>query len=103
MKEYEKLPGVLGICHQTCRWYDNGHCARKSGVCGTYTYFKKRGRPRYIPVQRTALDGKTWWIVVDTITHQYPTLLCLKGKFKTKKACKDLIDYHHSKGMIKNF
>ena len=103
MEEYEKLPRGMGICSQTCYWYDKGRCTHKPGVCGTYTYFKEHGRPRYIPVQRTALDGKTWWVVVDTFARQYPTLLCLKGKFKTKKACQDLIDYHQSKGTIKNF
>lgn len=99
---YEKLPRVMGVCHQTCHWYDSGRCTHRNGVCGTFTYFKQHGRPRYIPVQKTALDGKNWWIVVDTITHQRPTIICLRGKSKTKKACQDLIDYHHSKGDIKN-
>ena len=100
---YEKLPKVMGICHQTCHWYDCGRCTHKSGVCGTFTYFKQHGRPRYIPVQKTALDGKIWWVVLDTTTKQRPIYWCLKCKFKTKKACQSHIDYHHSKGDIKNF
>lgn len=44
-----------------------------------------------IPSQRTAVDGKTWWVVYDTDTKNYSTLTCF-GKYKTKKDCQYAID-----------
>ena len=34
--------------------------------------------------RRTAVDGKTWWVVFDTEKQKYSTLLCF-GKYKTKE------------------
>ena len=42
--------------------------------------------------KRTALDGKTWWVVFDVDKQKYSTLLCF-GKYKTKRACNIAIQY----------
>lgn len=39
---------------------------------------------RFIPVKRTALDGKTWWVVWDCERGDYSTFLC-HGKYSTRK------------------
>lgn len=44
------------------------------------------------PRQRTAADGKTWWVVFDTATGKYSTYTCF-GKYKTKKDCQYAIDH----------
>lgn len=44
------------------------------------------------PRQRTAVDGKTWWVVFDTATGKYSTYTCF-GKYKTKKDCQYAIDH----------
>lgn len=37
-------------------------------------------------MERTALDGKTWWVVFDRLENRYSNLTCF-GKYKTKKDC----------------
>lgn len=49
---------------------------------------------RFQPVKRTALDGKTWWVVWDNKENQYCTLYNLSGRYKTKRACQFAIDYY---------
>lgn len=44
------------------------------------------------PRQRTAIDGKTWWVVYDTVTNKYLDTILYFGKYKTKKACQYAID-----------
>ena len=44
------------------------------------------------PRQRTAADGKTWWVVFDTVTHKYLDTIMYFGKYKTRKACQYAID-----------
>lgn len=44
------------------------------------------------PRQRTAVDGKTWWVVYDTVTHKYLDTIMYFGKYKTKKECQYAID-----------
>lgn len=45
----------------------------------------------YEPRKRTAIDGKTWWVVFDTETRKYSNSLCF-GRYKTKKACQIAIN-----------
>lgn len=40
------------------RWYPQCRCARF-------------GQSRFEPVQRTALDGKVWWCILDHFTGEY--------------------------------
>lgn len=44
------------------------------------------------PAQRTAADGKTWWVVFDDATHKYLDTLTYFGKYKTKTECQQAID-----------
>lgn len=48
---------------------------------------------RFIPKQRTALDGKIWWCVWDNAYNKWATYIKFKGKYKTKKSCQNAIDY----------
>lgn len=48
---------------------------------------------RFIPVKRTALDRRVWWVVFDTKTKKYSDLLYY-GKYMTRKACQFAIDYN---------
>jgi hypothetical protein len=57
---------------------------------------------RFVPKQRTALDGKMWWVVYDNKEHKYSTLLCF-GKYKTKKECRAAIDYYTNSETYKNY
>lgn len=43
-------------------------------------------KKRFVPMERTALDGKTWWVVFDRLENRYSNLTCF-GKYKTKKDC----------------
>jgi len=45
------------------------------------------------PRKRTALDGKTWWVVFDADSMKYSSLVCF-GKYKTKKSAQIAIDYY---------
>ena len=45
---------------------------------------------QFEPRQRTAVDGKVWWVVYDKFSQQYSTLLCF-GRYKTKKECENAI------------
>ncbi len=49
---------------------------------------------RFEPVKRTALDGKTWWVVWDRKENKYCTLYNLSDRYKTKRACQFAIDYY---------
>lgn len=44
------------------------------------------------PAQRTAADGKTWWVVFDNATRKYLDTITFFGKYKTKKECQYAID-----------
>lgn len=48
---------------------------------------------RFEPRQRTALDGKVWWVVYDRYKQEFSSLTCF-GKYKTKKDCQWAIDYY---------
>ena len=41
---------------------------------------------RYEPRKRTAIDGRSWWYVYDTLENKYSNLLCF-AKYRTKKEC----------------
>lgn len=43
------------------------------------------------PRKRTALDGKTWWCVFDTVENKWCTFTCF-GKYRTKFDCQFAID-----------
>jgi hypothetical protein len=47
------------------------------------------------PRQRTALDGKTYWVVFDTEEQKYSTLTQF-GKYDSKKDCQYAIDKYKS-------
>lgn len=55
---------------------------------------------RFIPVKRTALDGKIFWVVFDRKNNEYSTLLCF-GRYKTKWECQFAIDKYESNKSIK--
>lgn len=70
--------------------------------CGEYQYYNcnaETGRriafykeeSRFEPRQRTALDGKVWWVVYDRYKQEFSTLVCF-GVYKTKKGCQWAID-----------
>lgn len=41
---------------------------------------------RYEPRKRTAIDGRVYWCVYDTLENKYSSLLCFI-KYRTKKDC----------------
>ena len=47
---------------------------------------------RFIPKQRTAVDGKSWWCVYDTEKNTFSTLIVF-GKYRTRKECAERIDF----------
>ncbi len=47
----------------------------------------------FIPNQRTAIDGRVWWCVFDTVNQKYSSLIS-HGKYKTKKVCQQAIELH---------
>lgn len=49
-------------------------------------------KSRFVPTQRTAIDGKTWWVVYDNKEKKYTTIIPIGGKYKTKKDCQYAID-----------
>lgn len=46
----------------------------------------------YEPRQRTALDGKVWWVPYDTKNKKYSTIV-RHGRYKTKKECQYDIEH----------
>lgn len=46
---------------------------------------------RFRPVKRTALDKKVYWVVYDTVNHNYSHIVYF-GKYRTKKECQFAID-----------
>ena len=48
---------------------------------------------RLEPRQRTAIDGKVWWVAYDLRKQRYSTLVML-GKYRTKKACDAAIRFY---------
>lgn len=44
----------------------------------------------FVPAKRTAIDGRSWWVVMDKKAHKYINMLCF-GKYRTQKACKAAI------------
>ena len=51
---------------------------------------------RYSAEQRTALDGKVWWVYFDNETGKYIP----SGKFKTKRECENGIIFAMKKGWL---
>ena len=49
---------------------------------------------RFVPMKRTALDGRVWWCVWDCLRGQYSTFL-YHGKYKRKKDAQFAIDYYN--------
>ena len=49
---------------------------------------------RFVPVKRTALNGKVFWVVWDNKTKNYSTFTC-HGKYETKKECEFAISYYN--------
>ena len=50
--------------------------------------------------KRTATDGKVWWCVFDTKNMEWSTLTCF-GRYRLKKDCQFVIDYHTKKELRK--
>lgn len=46
--------------------------------------------------KRTAIDGKVWWCVYDTVQKRFSTLTCF-GMYQTKKAAETDIRYQTKK------
>lgn len=44
----------------------------------------------FLPAKRTAIDGRSWWVVMDKEAHKYSPLLCF-GKYRTRKECNSAI------------
>ena len=49
---------------------------------------------RFVPLKRTALDGKVWWCVWDEEKDQWSTYVC-HGKYKTKREAQYAIDKYN--------
>ena len=47
----------------------------------------------FIPMKRTALDGKVWWCVWDSLNKKWSSYICF-GKYKLKRDCQFAIDYY---------
>ena len=47
---------------------------------------------RFVPKKRTAIDGKVWWCVYDTVDGCYSKCL-FHGKYKTKRSCENGIKW----------
>lgn len=50
---------------------------------------------RFRAVKRTALDGKTWWVVWDNKLREYSFWTCF-GRYRRKKDCDRAIRYYSS-------
>ena len=66
-------------------WFYN--CNAETGK--RIAFYKEESR--FEPRQRTALDGKVWWVVYDRYKQEFSSLTCF-GKYKTKKDCQWAID-----------
>lgn len=51
------------------------------------------------PRKRTALDGKTWYVVFDTEKQKYSPLLCF-GRYRRKKDAEYAINNAIKKGLV---
>ena len=72
-------------------WFTNEENVRLLETeTGKKIIFYKEGS-RFEPRQRTALDGKVWWVVYDRYREEFSSLTCF-GRYKTKKACQSAID-----------
>lgn len=70
-----------------CNEYYFYNCTAETGR--RITFYKQESR--FEPRQRTALDGKVWWVVYDRYKQEFSSLTCF-GKYKTKKDCQAAID-----------
>lgn len=50
---------------------------------------------RFVPLKRTAIDGKVWWCIYDTANNCFSTLLC-HGKYKRRKDAEFAIEKYKS-------
>ena len=66
-------------------WFYN--CNAETGK--RITFYKEESR--FKPRQRTALDGKVWWVVYDRYKQEFSSLTCF-GQYRTKKDCQAAID-----------
>ena len=62
------------------------NCNKETGL-GIAFYIEES---QFEPRQRTAVNGKVWWVVYDRFSQQYSSLLCF-GRYKTKKECENAI------------
>ena len=69
---------------------DNEEICKHENYLGKRIAFYKE-ESRFEPRQRTALDGKVWWVVYDRYKQEFSSLTCF-GKYKTKKDCQWAID-----------
>ena len=70
-----------------CNEYYFYNCNAETGK--RITFYKEESR--FEPRQRTALDGKIWWVVYDRYKQEFSSLVCFV-KYKTKKDCQWAID-----------
>lgn len=59
---------------------------RHDGRHVEYKDFNRAAYDRFTPAKRTALDGRVWWCVWDSLKHDFSTLSCF-GRYKRKKDC----------------
>ena len=70
-----------------CGEYYFYNCNAETGK--RITFYKEESP--FEPRQRTALDGKVWWMVYNRYKQEFSTLTCF-GKYNTKKDCQLAID-----------
>lgn len=70
-----------------CNTYEYYNCNTETGK--RITFYKEESP--FEPRQRTALDGKVWWVVYDRYKQEFSSLTCF-GKYKTKRDCQAAIE-----------
>ena len=73
------------FCNEYCFYNCNSETGKK------ITFYKEESR--FEPRQRTAINGKVWWVVYDRYKQEFSSLTCF-GQYKKKKDCQWAIDYY---------
>lgn len=48
---------------------------------------------KFSAVKRTALDGRSWWVVFDNKENKFSTYTCF-GKYRRKTDCENAIQFY---------
>ena len=73
------------FCNEYCFYNCNAETGKR------ITFYKEESP--FEPRQRTALDGKVWWMVYNRYKQEFSTLTCFVN-YNTKKDCQWAIDYY---------